>query len=463
MSDSNNLSTTSSSYSRKRHHEAAAEEEGITKDYNSPDDTSLAPGHDSKRSRSSKWPRYKSPEADDRSSKAQRSRRSTVSPRQKRGSNSIPRPSKFLEGSMNDRVSNKPPSPYLGEERAIDQHAAAQPASTRVSVDTDTFYDAGIETNKPSGMYRFGKAIASAFNPSAWRGINSLWKDKEKNALDPGKALMVERQEKAQKAYAELKKTGFKGTQGSSRLSMTGTYNQSTTFIVWIALWRSKTVRLTSKYCGRLPEAIVMKNQTNVDLIIGDVPAFKHDNGSSQESRPISFIDSAIDIDDYRSSIDHKEGNQSTQDDVMPAPNIPYVDRSITPAPSGSGRRSSLNLRTPSFQTLKKATSHIQLPSVKRQSTAPEGGEAAQQVRKQPSKKDLAKQQKLVKRVSNLESQLETARQELEQSLASTPAIQPVGKPSRKAFTPGALPSLPSERLLNEHVNDQDMVKDSTG
>ena len=207
-----------------------------------------------------------------------------------------------------------------------------------------------------------------------------------------------------------------------------------------------------------------MKNQANVDLIIGDVPAFKYDNGSSQESRPISFNDSAIDIDDYRSSIDHKEGNQSTQDEeVMPAPNIPYVDRSITPAPSGSGRRSSLNLRTPSFQTLKKATSHIQLPSVKRQSTAPEGGEAAQQVKKQPSKKDLAKQQKLVKRVSNLESQLETARQELEQSLASTPATQPVGRTTRKAFKPGALPSLPSERLLNEHLNDQDMVKDGIG
>ena len=158
-----------------------------------------------------------------------------MSPRQKRGSNSAPRPSKFLEGSMNDRVSNKPPSPYLGEQNALEQYAAVQPASTRMSVDTDTFYDAGIESNKPSGMYRFGKAakaLASAFNPSAWRGINSLFKEKEKHTLDPGKALMDERQEKARKAYDELKKTGFKGTQGSARLSMTGTYTQSTISIV---------------------------------------------------------------------------------------------------------------------------------------------------------------------------------------------------------------------------------------
>ena len=245
MSDNNPPLATSSSYSRKRHHEAAADDEDISKGYNSPEDTNAAPEHDSKRSRSSKWPRRKSPEADERLSKGQRSRRSTMSPRQKRMSNSAPRPSKFLEGSMNDRVSDKPPSPYLREAKAMEQYAADQPASARMSVDTETFYDAGIETNKPSGMYRFGKAIASAFNPSAWRGINSLWKEKDKHTVDPGKALMNERQEKAQKAYAELKKTGFKGTQGSSRLSITGTYNQSTTFIAWIALSSSKRLRQT--------------------------------------------------------------------------------------------------------------------------------------------------------------------------------------------------------------------------
>ncbi|KAL8792227.1 MAG: hypothetical protein Q9195_005183 [Heterodermia aff. obscurata] len=416
MSEHNDLSTTSSSYSRKRHHEAAAEDDDISKGYNSSHDTDLAPGHDSKRSRSSKWPRHKSPEADDRLSKGHRSRRSTVSPRPKRGSNSAPRPSKFLEGSMRDRVSNKPPSPYLGEENTTDRYAAAQSASTRVSVDTDTFYDAGIEANKPSGMYRFGKALASAFNPSAWRGINNLWKEKEKHTLDPGKALMEERQEKARKAYAELKKTGFKGTQGSSRLSMTG-----------------------------------------------DVPTFRYDNPSSQDSRPISFNDSAIDVDDRRSSIDHKESHPSSRDEIMPGPNIPFVDRSISPSRTRSGRRSSLNLRTPSFQSLKKATSHIQLPSAKRNSTASEVGDVSQQVKKQPSKKDLAKQQKLVKRVSNLESKLETARQELEQSLASTPATKPVGRPTKKAFQPGALPSLPSERLLNAHVSEQGVGEDDIG
>lgn len=139
----------------------------------------------------------------------------------------------------------------------------------------------------------------------------------------------------------------------------------------------------------------------------------------------------------------------------MPAPNVPLVSTSFSPMPSTSGRRSSLTLRTPSFQTLKKATSHIQLPSVKRHSVPSDISDSSQQIKKQPSKKDLVKQQKLVKRVSNLETQLESARRELEMALASTPAAEAVEKPGRKAFKPGALPSLPSERILNARVTGE--------
>ena len=145
----------------------------------------------------------------------------------------------------------------------------------------------------------------------------------------------------------------------------------------------------------------------------------------------------------------------------MPAPNVPLVSRAISPMPTTTGRRSSLALRTPSFQTLKKATSHIQLPSVKRHSTQSEASDSSQQVKKQPSKKDLAKQQKLVKRVSNLENQLETARHELELALASAPANGHVEQPAKKAFKPGALPSLPSERILNAHVNEQEVYPEN--
>ena len=356
--------------------------------------------HASKRSRRSQRPPPSTQEEETKASRHPRKKPS--SPSQKRYSNSTPRPSRFLEGSMNDRVSNRPPSPYLGEERLMEQYTASQSMFNRESVDTTTMYDAGIESSKHSGMYRFGKAIANAFNPSAWRGINSIWKEKEKSTPDPSKTILQERGEKAQKAYAELKKSGFKGTQVASRLSDTN-----------------------------------------------DMPALRHDSG--KDSRPSSFRDSAVDLDEYRSSTDNKEGNE---EHFMPAPNVPLVSRSTSPMPNTSGRRSSLSLRTPSLQTLKKATSHLQLPSVKRHSVQSDASGSSQQIHKKSSKKDLAKQQRLSKRVSDLETQLEIARRKLEDALESAPPNEPMEKSTRKAFKPGALPSLPSERILNAHVDN---------
>ena len=355
--------------------------------------------HASKRSRRSPRPL---PSTQEETKASGRPRKKPSSPSQKRYSNSTPRPSKFLEGSMNDRTSKKPPSPYLGEERVIEQYTTSQSMSNRESVDTTTMYDAGIESTKPSGMYRFGKAIANAFNPSAWRGINGIWKEKEKSTPDPSKAILQERGEKAQKAYAELKKSGFKGTQVASKPSNTN-----------------------------------------------DMRAPRYDSG--QDSRAPSFRDSAVDLDEYRSSTDNRDGNEEQS---MPAPNVPLVSRSTSPMPNTSGRRSSLNLRTPSFQTLKKATSHLQLPSVKRHSAQSDTSGSSQQIHKQPSKKDLAKQQRLSKRVSDLETQLEVARRKLEDAMESAPPIEPVEKSTRKPFKPGALPSLPSERILNAHVDN---------
>lgn len=216
------LVPTPKSISRKRPHDETAVDEDVREGHTAIDAAHIAPEPDSKRSRSSRWPQDKPPEGDRVAPKGRRSRRTISSPQQKRNSNSTPRSSKFLEGSMNDRVSDKPPSPYLGEEKATEQYTASQRASTRASVDTNTYYDAGIEPGRSSGMYRFGKALVNAFNPSAWRGFNGIWKEKDKASVDPGKALMDERQEKAQKAYAELKRSGFRGTQGSSRLSTTG-------------------------------------------------------------------------------------------------------------------------------------------------------------------------------------------------------------------------------------------------
>ena len=332
-------------------------------------------------------------------------------------SNGNPRPSKFLEGSMNDRISKKPPSPYLGENEVMDEYGASQSTSTRASVDTGTIYDAGIESNKTSTVSQFGRRLANAIKPvSAWRIFNAKWKEKENKSPDPELAARRELQRKAEEKYAELKRSGFRGTQGTAKLS---------------------TTDVTPPLSGELTDS----------------------------SRPTSFRDSAIDLEEYRISVDHSQNPRLSVESqgLMPAPNVPLVGRSLSPMPNTSGRRSSLNLRTPSFQTLKKATSQIQLPSAKRLSAQPDTSESLLQVRKSPSKKDLAKQQKLSKRVSNLESQLETARRELELSLSNAPSAEPVKKSARKAFTPGALPSLPSERILKAHVDEDDVENDKLG
>ena len=291
--------------------------------------------------------------------------------------------------------------------------STSQASAVRSSQDTGTTYDVGIGQEKPSTMYRFGRAIASVFNPvSAWTG---RWKSKE-SQVDPQEAVLHERQVKAQKAYAELKKSGFKGMGSSVDPSEPG-----------------------------------VTTTTQPDVVPSSPQA-------------VSFRDSAVDTDEQR-FLAGREDNQASESgtDVMPAPSVPLVQRTISPMPAASGRRSSLNLHTPSFSTLKRVGSHIQLPSTKRHSAQQSirtstdsinSGIDGQQIKKQSSKKDLLRQQKLYKKVSNLESKLEAAKRELEavQGLAyDTTSDQTAVR--QKPFTPGALPSLPSERMLQAHVN----------
>ncbi|KAK4998442.1 hypothetical protein LTR28_013678, partial [Elasticomyces elasticus] len=85
-------------------------------------------------------------------------------------------------------------------------------------------------------------------------------------------------------------------------------------------------------------------------------------------------------------------------------------------------------------------------------------------LRKSKSKKELKAQQKLSKRISDLEGKLAEARHELNAALANTSPLPPlptpwekytpvkgVEKPGIRSFVPGKLPSLPSERILSAH------------
>lgn len=345
-----------------------------------------------------------------------------ISSSQKRDSSSSGRPSKFLEGSMNDRASNKPPSRYIKDDQAMDryvshEHDERSKGFTHHPNHSISHSSAGTESSKESGIFRFGKAFASAFNPmNIWQGLNGRHKDTQERGDHPPTELLQQRQAKAEKAYAELKKSGFQGMQG------------------------------IAKDHGDIGTA-------NIEAI-----------GSTVHR------DSGVDIDGYRSSTEPKLDEHFSVDDdyLMPPPPIHGFGRSATPTSEvTSEKRSSRHLRTPSLQSLKKAKSYFQFPSTTNQSDsllpslALDRNKSSHDVTtkkvmtKQPSRKDLEKQQKLGKKVSDLESKLDLARRQLLLAMNDEDSAPPYPS-GKKAFKPGALPPLPSGVVSQQQEIDQD-------
>ena len=377
----------------------------------------------SKRLRVDDWPLKDSCDTAESNSHSRPAHRISPSASQKRNSHSSKRPSRFVEGSMNDKVSQRPPSLYTRQEEAMEQYTKAN------MEDVDMDFDAGIEINKPSGMFRFGKAIASAFSSvNVWQGFNGVWKEKEKeNQVKPERDAL---KAMAELKYAELKKSGYKGTQNAPAR----------------------------------PES-------------QEVPAINCDDTS--DSRRSSFRDSGVDVDEYQSSSDRKDSDQfiTATESLMPPLVVTAGHRSASPfSDASSGRRSSMRFHKPSMEGLKRVRSQIHLPSMRKQtedaSMVPSivTDDAAGQRLRRASSKDIAKQYKLSKRVSDLENKLEAARRELELSIQDAPPVSDIpARIGRKRFVPGALASLPSERLLtpqtrkgDETVNESNVQGAST-
>ena len=127
-----------------------------------------------------------------------------------------PRPSKFLEGSLNDKPSSRPPASFIGDENLIEEYLEGHEPGSR----TDTMEVDAESDKQRSSIFRFGrlsKALSHAFNPSAvWHGLNGIWKDRPE-PIDAGKNDLLEaRKARAAAAYAELKKAGFQGIKCST-------------------------------------------------------------------------------------------------------------------------------------------------------------------------------------------------------------------------------------------------------
>jgi hypothetical protein len=327
--------------------------------------------HTPKKSRGAEWPLSPSLEGRDSatSSKGSRTpRNASLRSRWRMGKSS-----RFLEGSMRDRESDAPPEQFLREESAMEEYAdghtgeghAVDDSTPRASVDTNMSFDAGIERVRPSSMYRFGKVLASAFTPSFWF--------KEKSTPSPAKSpthdLLEQRKTMAEQRYAELKKSGFQGTQ---------------------------------KF------------------------------GSARSSTDHSHRDSGVDMASMNSQEQKRDGRVFDENGVpfLRPPPIPD-DGMLSPglvSENGSCIFDSVkrtHKRRPSMPSLRKVKSHFSLGNLKHHDPSPtsplpsiEHDDHFSRIRKKQSKKDLQKQQKLSKRISNLESQLEKAKWELHKTTA---------------------------------------------
>ncbi|KAK2624271.1 hypothetical protein QTJ16_006221 [Diplocarpon rosae] len=354
--------------------------------------------------------------------------------------------SKFVEGSMNDRVSQKPPVPYLdpADEGSLAQHGDAGCGDgargrklTRGRLTHHPNHSlAETSANAPdpsrsSSIFRFGKSIAATFNPTNWK----FWTKEEQAADDEEAAqlrILQERQAKAEKIYQELKESGH--FRDSAVAPMT--YPPSSS---------------------------------------GKRSAAKHDSGIEFNDVESSSARDSTSIDEKRKGRVFLEPPR-----FQPRGESPGSGYDGSMAPSNTSTPCSkprFNFKTPSLADLKRASlSNIKSAFTSESTSSNLGlgiGTTDHQARRVPSRRDMQKQLKLVKRVSNLEERLKQARQQLAEALhepipieshvsfaqhasqVSFASQQAPTRVTRPKFVPGAMPSLPSERLLSGYVSSE--------
>ncbi|KAK5702786.1 hypothetical protein LTR97_003732 [Elasticomyces elasticus] len=334
------------------------------------------------------------------------------------------RESRFQEGSLTDKPSNKPPSAFTrmirtesGNIKQVDElmegyndDTIMAEASTEALVPSEVAVQSLAAHPEPTtktesgGFFRFGRSFASSFHPVAlW---NKMWNETREDLIRQNEEMERKRKQKeeAEARYAEMKAAGQLGLKPVSNL----------------------------------------------------VPDMRE---SAESSRP---RDSAVVLDGVKDSVRTSTGSQ-----LLPPPTEDIGNGDVTEAKAKGTFRSRFGFRKPSISNLKgglkRVASDLNL-------AAPAGRESSSSVspnktdldqstlRRSTSKFDLKKQQKLSKRVSDLEGKLQLARRELDVALVEAsprPKLNnkyerftPHNTLKRPKFIPGKLPSLPSERIL---------------
>ena len=288
------------------------------------------------------------------------------------------RRSRFIEESMNDSISRKPPSIFT-----CDRSQGRQQLK-----------------HFGSRKFRVGKSIVSAFNPFGNSGSlsdmrKSYYHNNSSNANGQDDLKV-----RAEMAYKELKDSGFKGT-------IKGQYLQSVRSPTQVPERTGNTVE--SENPRPFPE-----NHTPAVL---PMPRRLDQRNSIRAS--------FTDLRRARSSLTNRTGpsNNNRHQDIT---SLDLSQVSAIPADNGHDN-----------------------PEDKDACTSP--------IRKKKSRKDMVKQTRLMKEVSNLEERLEKARQELhhlgrgegEESTGvdAVPHSYGIRKSSSRKLMAGCLPTLQSERF----------------
>ncbi|KAF2432165.1 hypothetical protein EJ08DRAFT_136785 [Tothia fuscella] len=426
--------------------------------------------HGPKRHRSENWPLQENASGGNESRQKPSTCHHLTSPSKRRGT--PVRPSKFVEASMHDRPSGTPPSMFVRnlnvhitnasvdhlmedydqlqskplpprpssrasrsrspikrrqQSSEFTHHANQSISSNGLLSAPSTIAD---EQKQSGGFFRFGKSMASAFNPvNVWQKVSNNWRETKEELIQEAivKKELDERKIKAAETYNTLKKSGKLEKQGSRPLSE-----------IFTPGYTKPSEEPNQRDSGI---ALDFDDRSSVDT--GGRPrSMAPPGGESLRKSPFHF---------RTPSMNNFKDPAAVDDDETP-------------------RKSFRHLRTPSLHDLKRIASEVSLhkrsvsTSISR-SPEKEGTPGMNDLRRSISKKDLLKQDKLSRRVSDLEAKLEAARCELQSALKDPPATEtaddtPRASRSRsgprprtsmgtwkRAFTPG-LPTLLSERLL---------------
>lgn len=364
-------------------------------------------------------------------------------------SESPTRESRFQEGSLNDKPSQQPPSVFTRvmrtdsgnlqqvDELMNDYHEDV--ATPRGS--TEAYEKATIEYEKATMPARVaeiteqrkkeaGKYSKFRFNFHPVALWNKMWSESKEELMAKNK-LEAERKarEKAdiQARYDQMKREGLFNTQ---RVPFAGQNNED---------------------ISQTQDSFMNDDGYGLD---------NHQRAQSFETQPSQ----------EQGSVSGSEAREALK---------PSANNDAVPTTATRSRFSHLHFRTPSMSNLKDALksvrsvrSHSALGgAIGRDSSASASGSPAKAdlstLKRSASRFDLKKERRLSNRVSDLEFKLNKARMELKNALDDASPMPklggryerftPVGTMKRSRFVPGALATLPSERLLFPEVSASDV------